>query len=59
MRPGRSEMPVSREDIFVWPDGTWYYREDYCEATSHLSDDFRVIWSGTPEWDKFVFEGSD
>jgi hypothetical protein len=55
MRPGRSEMPVSREDIFVWPDGTWYYREDYCEATSHLSDDFYVLHEGTPEWEEFVF----
>jgi len=51
-------MIASRDDILGWPDGTWYYREDYCEATSHLSDDFRVILSGTPECVKFVLEGS-
>jgi hypothetical protein len=52
-------MPVSREDILVWPCGTWHYREDYYEATSYLSDDFYVLREGTPEWEEFVFERSE
>jgi hypothetical protein len=34
----------SLEDIFMWCDGTWCYREEYLKGDyNHMSDDFSVI----------------
>lgn len=40
--------PISKEDIIVWPDGTWCYREDL-EQYSWMSDDYIVLPVDTPE----------
>lgn len=37
------------EDICVWPDGTWCFREDQPGYT-HLSDDFFVLEVDSEEW---------
>lgn len=50
-----SQPIASQEDIFVWPDGTWCWREEYWEM-DHMSDDFMVLFENTPEWEKFVVE---
>lgn len=47
--------PVSNEDIFEWPDGTWCFRENYDEM-GHMSDDFLVIPVGDPAWDDITQE---
>ena len=46
---------TSREDIFVWADDSWMYREDYYDS-SWKSDDFYVIEFGTDEYDRFLEE---
>lgn len=46
---------TSLEDIFVWADGTWMFREDYCSSI-WMSDDFYVIKVDSEEWEKFVEE---
>ncbi|HAT1685016.1 TPA: hypothetical protein I8Y21_005845 [Klebsiella oxytoca] len=44
------------EDIFIWPDGTWRYREECEDLTDRwLGDDFEVLYVGTPEYDEFIF----
>lgn len=40
------------EDIMLWPDGTWCYREDLEDYLSFLSDDFEVVPFGTPRWEQ-------
>ena len=37
------------EDVFLWPDGTWCYREDSYQY-SYMSDDYEVLKVDTPEW---------
>lgn len=38
--------PISSQDIFLWPDGSFCYR---CDAVyfTHMSDDYEVIPYGT------------
>ena len=43
---------MNREDIIVWPDESWCYRDELHEFT-HMSDDYRVIPFGTSEWATF------
>lgn len=43
------------EDIFVWADGTWMFREDYREP-NWMSDDFYVIKVDSEEHDRFLEE---
>ena len=45
--------PASQLDIFLWPDGTWCFREDAGEY-SHISDDFRVLPEGSDEAEEFL-----
>jgi hypothetical protein len=40
---------ASSEDIFLWPDGAWCYRED-AHCMSHRSDDYRVLPFESAEW---------
>jgi len=43
------------QDIFIWPDDSWVYREDYSwEEYKFLGDDFRVVPEGTSEWQAIV-----
>ena len=48
----------SGEDIVLWCDGTWCYREELEEMT-HMSDDFIVIPVRAEEWDKITSENID
>lgn len=44
-------------DIFVWPDGSWCYREDFWEYEANVSDDFYVIFfENTKQWEQFLLE---
>ena len=43
---------LSREDIMVWPDGTWCYREDL-EDMAHMSDDYIVLAFDSADWHAF------
>lgn len=45
--------PISSDDILVWPDGTWCFRQ-FLHEYAYMSDDFRVIPDGTHEWDEFI-----
>lgn len=47
----------SLEDIFLWSDGTWCYREEYYDnEMQHMSDDFIIINIDTDEYNNF-FKG--
>jgi len=47
------------QDIFIWPDDSWVYREDYSwEEYKFLGDDFRVVPEGTSEWQSIVDGGT-
>jgi hypothetical protein len=43
---------LSLEDIMVWPDGTWCYREDLRDMT-HMSDDYTVLIFDSADWHVF------
>ena len=45
-------METSLEDLFVWSDYTWCYREEL-EQMAHMSDDFRIIYVDTQEYEEF------
>ena len=45
-------MSASLEDIFLWCDDTWCYREEI-EYMGHMSDDFRIIYVDTEEYVEF------
>lgn len=48
---------ASPEDVFVWPDGSWCYREDFWEYEANVSDDFYVIFfENTKQWEEFLLE---
>jgi hypothetical protein len=40
---------VNPEDIFLWPDGFWCFREEFC-AEFLREDDYRVIPYKSDEW---------
>lgn len=40
---------MSGEDIMLWPDGTWCYRDEVAEFT-HMSDDYEVVEAFTDRW---------
>ncbi len=46
---------TSLEDIFVWADDSWMYREDYYDCI-WKSDDYFVLKFGTDEYDRFIEE---
>ena len=46
-------MPSSSNDIFMWPDNTWCFAEAASEM-SHMSDDYEIIFAGSPEWDEIL-----
>lgn len=44
---------MTPEDLIVWPNGAWCFRNELEEMT-HLSDDYKVLESNTPEWVEFL-----
>lgn len=48
-----SPKKASTEDIFMWPDGTWCFREEYWEM-DHMSDDFVVLFEHDWDWEEFI-----
>ena len=45
------------DDIFVWPDGAWFYRSEVDEGyANHRSDDYRVVSPMSDEWEQMVEE---
>ena len=41
------------EDVFLWPDGTWCYREEL-DQYRHKSDDYTVYLEGSHAWNQFM-----
>jgi hypothetical protein len=41
------------EDVILWPDGDWCYRDELEEYT-HKSDDYAVLKADTFEWHSFL-----
>lgn len=48
-------QPISDDDVFEWPEGTWCFRHAAGEYW-YMSDDYRVIPVGSPEWDDVTQE---
>lgn len=46
---------VRPDDIILWPDGAWCYRE-WLEEYTWMSDDYQVLPVGSPEWHDFTKE---
>lgn len=45
---------MDAHDVFVWPDGAWLYRGDYCDLTDRWrGDDFEVLYVGMPDYHDF------
>jgi hypothetical protein len=46
---------IHAEDILLWPDGFWCFREEF---SPHFlrADDYRVILRQGEEWSKFTVE---
>lgn len=42
-------QPISNEDVMLWPDGTWCFRQ-YLGEHSHMSDDFEVLPVNSARW---------
>lgn len=53
MKQAEDNMTVDIEDIALWPDGQWCYRYELNEM-QHKSDDYRVLYFGTTEYEAFV-----
>ena len=49
---GEAKPEESLEDIISWPCGDWAYREDLY-MMQHKSDDYEVLYFGTPEYINF------
>lgn len=45
---------MDSDDVFVWPDGLWFFRGDYSELTDRWrGDDFEIFYVGTDEYNDF------
>lgn len=42
------------EDIFVWPNGSWCFRYEYEEFGPGMSDDFKILYWDTEEYNQFL-----
>ena len=42
-------VPVSKDDVILWPDYDWCYRYELPEM-QHKSDDYRVLPANSLEW---------
>lgn len=45
-----TNQATSLEDLCIWADGTWCYREDL-EEMSFMSDDYEVVSVDDPSYD--------
>lgn len=46
---------MDHHDIFVWPDGSWLYRDDYSDEFDRWrGDDYEVLYVGTPDYHDFL-----
>lgn len=45
----------SDEDVFLWANGSWCFRDEL-DCMGHLSDDYTVLVVDTPEWRKHFEE---
>ena len=43
---------ASPEDIFLWPDAFWCFREEYSREMGRDAS-YRVVLHHSPEWSKF------
>lgn len=41
---------MSPDDILVWPDGEWCYREELEDMGRSRSDDYVALPDGSVEW---------
>ncbi|WP_370612149.1 hypothetical protein [Citrobacter meridianamericanus] len=41
-------------DVLIFSDGSWCYRADYCVPAEWRSDDFDVLYVGTPDYYDFL-----
>lgn len=48
-------VPAHPSDVFVWPCGTWCFREDAHEFT-HKSDDFLILPAESTEAEDFLVQ---
>jgi hypothetical protein len=55
MNTNPDEPKISLQDILVWPDGSWCFRDELIEM-AHRGDDYSVIPLDSPEWEKFLME---
>lgn len=44
-----SDRPLGPDDIFLWPDGFWCFREEFSE-TFERGNNYRVILNNSDEW---------
>lgn len=49
------EAKLSQEDIMLWSDGTWCFRDELEEMT-HMSDDYKVLLENSTEWELFLLK---
>ncbi|QGH45257.1 SIR2 family NAD-dependent deacetylase [Bacteriophage Eos] len=49
------ETKLSQEDIMLWADGTWCFRDELEEMT-HMSDDYKVLLENSTEWEVFLLK---
>lgn len=49
---------MSSEDLIVWPNNVMCFRE-YLEQMGGMSDDYRVVKSGTDEWYSLMEDDPD
>jgi len=47
-----SDLAVNPEDILLWPDAFWCFREEYSPEMGRDAG-YRVILHHSPEWSKF------
>lgn len=43
---------LSSQDIMLWPDGTWCFREELGDMV-HMSDDYEIFYVGTMIYNDF------
>jgi len=52
-------VSVDGEDIALWADGTWCFREEIEEYMTMMSDDFSIVPFESKEWNVLTESGQD
>lgn len=47
---------MNPQDMLLWPDGFWCFREEHCE-TFLRADDYRIVLHLTDEWRELEAKG--